>query len=96
MTSHNSGIESHCFLLWEKDLWEAQAHNKRYEYDCISKSNELMVWNAWADDKGGLEAWVRGAAMKKEVIASNHFRYHCNDGHVDDDFDELIFDIIIE
>ncbi len=56
MTSHNSGIESHCFLLWEKDLRAAQAHNERYEYDCISNSNELMIWNAWADDKGGLEA----------------------------------------
>ena len=82
--------------LWEKDLREAQAHNERYEYDCISKSNELMIWNAWEDDKGGLEAWIRGAAMKKEVIAPNHFRYYCNDGHVDDNFDELIFDIIIE
>ena len=55
-----------------------------------------MIWNAWADDKGGLEAWVRGAAMKKEVIAPNHFRYYCNDGHSDDSFDALIFDIIIE
>lgn len=33
---------------------------------------------------------------EKGVIAPNHFRYHCNDGHIDDDFDELIFDIIIE
>ena len=55
-----------------------------------------MVWNTWEDDKGGLEAWVRGAAMKKEVIAPNRFRYYCNDGHIDDNFDELIFDIIIE
>ena len=96
ITSHNSGIESPYFMLWEKDLWEAQTHNERYEYDCISKSNELMVWNAWEDDKGGLEAWVRGAAMKKEVIAPNRFRYYCNDGHIDDNFDALIFDIIIE
>ncbi len=96
ITSKNSGIESHCFMLWEKDLKEAQAHGERYEYDCISKNNELMIWNAWEDDKGDLEAWVRGAAMKKEVIAPHHFRYYCNDGHIDDNFDALIFDIIIE
>ena len=96
MIFYNSGIESHCFLLWEKDLLEAQAHNERYEYDCISKGNELMIWNAWENDKGGLEAWVRGAAMKKEVMSPNHFRYHCNDGHIDDRFDSLVFDIIIE
>ena len=96
ITSHNSGIESPYFILWEKDLWEAQTHNERYEYECISKSNEMMVWNAWENDKGGLEAWVRGAAMKKEVIAPNRFRYYCNDGHIDDNFDALIFDIIIE
>lgn len=35
ITSHNSGIESPYFMLWEKDLWEAQTHNERYEYDCI-------------------------------------------------------------
>ena len=34
--------------------------------------------------------------MKKEVIAPNRFRYYCNDGHIDDNFDELIFDNIIE
>lgn len=96
ITSHNSGIESPYFILWEKDLWEAQTHNERYEYERISKSNEMMVWNAWENDKGGLEAWVRGAAMKKEVIAPNRFRYYCNDGHIDDNFDALIFDIIIE
>ena len=94
MISHHSEIESHYFLLWEKDLKEAQAHNERYEYDCISKNNELMIRNAWKDDTGVLEAWVRGAAMKREVIAPNHFRYCRNDGHIDDNFDALIFDIV--
>ena len=56
ITSHNSGIESPYFILWEKDLWEAQTHNERYEYEGMSKSNEMMVWNAWENDKGGLEA----------------------------------------
>ena len=36
ITSHNSGIESPYFMLWEKDLREAQAHNERYEYACIA------------------------------------------------------------
>ena len=37
-----------------------------------------------------------GDEKRKEVIALNHFRYYCNDGHIDENFDELIFDIIIE
>ena len=91
-----------------RDIDEYINHNERglaFEVLCssiqqyglkVSDDQELMVWNAWEDDKGGLEAWVRGAAMKKEVIAPNHFRYYCNDGHIDDNFDALIFDIIIE
>lgn len=34
--------------------------------------------------------------MKKEIIAKNHFRYYCNDGHPDDNFDDNVFEIIID
>lgn len=41
------------------------------------------------------QAWVMGGAMIKEVIAKNHFRYHCNDGQPNDDFTDIVFDVII-
>lgn len=91
MISQGSGLTSDCFILWEKHLHE----QKSFDYECISKNGELIVWNAWDYGDGVTQSWVRGAAMKKEIISSNHFRYHCNDGHPDNDFNDIIFDIII-
>lgn len=34
--------------------------------------------------------------MRKETLSPNHFRYRCNDGHVNDDFTDIIFDLILE
>ena len=39
---------------------------------------------------------AQGAAMRKETLSPNHFRYRCNDGHVNDDFTDIIFDLILE
>ena len=31
-----------------------------------------------------------------ESFSKNHYRFHCNDHQMDDDFDDLIFDLEIE
>lgn len=91
IVSQGSNIISDYFILWEKYLRE----EAKFDYDCLSKNNELIVWNAWDHGDGVVQAWLRGAAMKKEIIAPNHFRYYCNDGHPDANFDDIIFDVII-
>ena len=39
--------------------------------------------------------WQRGAAMILEVDGNTR-RYRCNDGHPDDNFDDIIFEITID
>ena len=90
LTSRITGAEGPSMVLWAGDAREP------HSYDCLSKSGELLVWNAWAEPGCALEAWVRGAAMRKETLSPNHFRYRCNDGHVNDDFSDLVFDLLVE
>ena len=90
LVSRITGVEAPNMVLWAKDMREP------HSYDCLSRSGKLLVWNAWAEPRCALEAWVRGAAMRKETLAPNHFRYRCNDGHVNDDFTDIIFDLILE
>ena len=59
-----------------------------------SKNGILLVYNSWYED-GCHEAWVRNAAMIKEVIGENEYIYHCNDGDWDDDFDDIVFRVKI-
>ena len=90
LTSRITGVEAPNMVLWAKDMREP------HSYDCLSHSGELLVWNAWAEPRCALEAWTQGAAMRKETLSPNHFRYRCNDGHVNDDFTDIIFDLILE
>lgn len=55
-----------------------------------SKSGECLIKNVWDVGDGIMHSWHGGAAM----IASNGDdgrRYRCNDGHADEDFDDLVF-----
>ena len=90
LISRITGVQAPNMALLAKDLPEL------HSYDCLSQSGELLVWNAWADPRCALEAWAQGAAMRKETLSPNHFRYRCNDGHVNDDFTDIIFDLILE
>ena len=45
---------------------------------------------------GGFECGAFGCAFWIETLAENKFRFHCNDHEMDDDFDDLIFDLEIE
>lgn len=59
-----------------------------------AEDGKLMVYNAWLRDNEAEDAWLGGAAMKK-VVCGNTIRYYCNDGHPDDNFDDLVFEITI-
>lgn len=56
------------------------------------KKPTLCVYNGWGYEDGSHTSLVHGAAMKI-VFGENERTYYCNDGHPDDDFDDLVFKI---
>ena len=52
----------------------------------------LAVSNVWQTADGATDSWHAGAAMIC-TPTPNGRRYHCNDGDLDADFDDLIFTI---
>ncbi len=61
-------------------------------FECKSKNGFLDVVNIWDTGDGCIDYWVFGAAMWVENIPNGR-RYHCNDGHPDDNFDDIVFEI---
>lgn len=51
---------------------------------------ELGVNNVWDTGDGATNYWTAGAAMYIEEIPGGK-RYHCNDGHMNDDLNDLVF-----
>lgn len=72
-------------------LWEDTAPPEA-EFECESQSGIISVTNVWDFGNGVTQAWHAGAAMIVEQIKRGR-RYRCNDGHLDDDFDDLIFEL---
>jgi hypothetical protein len=64
------------------------------EFICRSKNGLLDVKNIWDTGNGVVESWINGAAMWYEEIPNGR-RYHCNDGHFDDDFNDIIFELTV-
>lgn len=83
--------KNHYIHIWQ----DAFSEHKELQYNVTAKKNQLSVWNIWNCGNGVTDAWVMGAAIIKEVISENHFRYYCNDGHPNDDFSDIIFDLKI-
>jgi hypothetical protein len=81
------------FITWADDIKDNALH-----FEGTSKDLELMVYNAWEQDasieKPYTNAWQHGAAMIVEVDGNTR-RYRCNDGHPDDNFDDIIFEVTI-
>ncbi len=92
LTSKRSGLTGKNFILWE-ELFE---NGQQSEFTGKSKDNILLVWNSWDHGDGVIQSWLRGAAMIREKVDDNHYIYKCNDGHPDDNFDDLVFEIFIE
>jgi hypothetical protein len=52
----------------------------------------IWVWNVWQVEGGPMLYGCGGAAMIIEEKDTEKV-YHCNDGHADDDFDDLVFKV---
>lgn len=83
--------ESSYFHIWQ----DAFGENKTLRYWAHTNDQSFSIWNIWDRGNGVTDAWVQGAAMIKETISDNHFRYYCNDGHPDDNFNDIVFEIKI-
>jgi len=75
-------------------LWQDSApRTLEFEIDSKdSKEGQLEVRNVWDTGDGTVHSWHAGAAIYVEEMATGK-RYHCNDGHLDDDFSDLVFTI---
>lgn len=71
-------------------LW--QDLSKRPQPKKLPRKGLLGIKNIWDCGDNVTHSWVGGAAMIVEEI-ENGKRYRCNDGHLDDDFDDIIFTI---
>lgn len=70
---------------------------KQFEIKVILNSGEFRICNA-SDLLGDEKIWrslYGGCAMLIEEIGKNHYRFNCNDHEIDDDFDDLIFEMEI-
>ena len=75
------------------DIWENEMPREDI-VECKSKDGVLWVKNIWDEGRGGTESWNNGAAMWLEEIPNGR-RYYCNDGHFDDDMNNIIFELTI-
>ncbi|NGX56757.1 MAG: hypothetical protein K1060chlam5_01003 [Candidatus Anoxychlamydiales bacterium] len=66
---------------------ERQQHSKK-----LPKKNILGIKNIWDTGDGVIQSWHFGAAMIVEEI-ENGRRYYCNDGHPDENFDDIVFTV---
>jgi hypothetical protein len=85
--------EAKSVCLWEEYLQKGDCH-----FEGTTRDLELIVHNAWEQfawtDRPFTNFWKHGAAMIVEVDGSTR-RYRCNDGHPDDNFDDIVFEIVI-
>ena len=72
-------------------LWEDTAP-QQVDIAVTSKSGRVEVKNVWDVGNGVIESWHNGAAMIVDVDGAKR-RYRCNDGHPDEDFDDLVFEL---
>lgn len=77
-------------------LWADTAPNAPERIPIVVHTSDglVRVNNVWMDVRGTIEAWHNGAAMWVEELPNGR-RYHCNDGDPDDDFDDIIFSILL-
>jgi len=50
----------------------------------------IVVRNVWDVGDGVIHSWHNGAAMIPEPLPTG-YRYRCNDGFADEDFDDIVF-----
>jgi len=74
------------------NLKEHEFPTKQFTLSVRSTSGGIYLANTSGDI---WDCGVFGYALWVEQLADNHYRFHCNDAELDDDFDDLIFDIIV-
>jgi len=80
-------------------LWEDYLKGNPIPFKGTTSAMQLIVYNAWEQfthlGVGFTNYWQHGAAMIIEVDGNTR-RYRCNDGHPDDNFDDIVFEITID
>lgn len=77
------------FVIWQNNMI------KPVHFSGITKDQQMLIWNAWDTGDGTTNYWHNGAAMTKETDG-NAIIYRCNDGHPDDNFDDIVFKVVID
>ncbi len=72
-------------------LWEDTCP-KSFTLTILTKSDYFRLKNVWLDENDLMQSWTGGAAMYSEDIPGGR-RYFCNDGDLNDDFNDLVFTI---
>ena len=72
-------------------LWE-DSTQKEVHFEIKGETSDFWVRNAWDWGDGVIQSWHHGAAMEVEEIPNGR-RYWCNDGHPDENFDDIVFRI---
>lgn len=81
--------ESNCFHFWASEaLQEFEFRIKLTS----KKPAHLILYNFWEGSDGTVHVGHNGAAMVIEEIPHGR-RYYCNDGHPDDNFDDIVFTV---
>lgn len=73
-----------CTVLWEDTA------PREVVIELKGNPQRLFVHNVWDPGSGAMLYGTFGAAMFMEEIDQGR-RYFCNDGHPDDDFDDIVF-----
>ena len=79
-----SGVNSKQMLLWE------HYGINPVVVELVQNVEEISIKNIWDVGDGVVHSWHNGAAMVVEPIENGN-RYLCNDGHPDDDCNDIIF-----
>ncbi len=85
-------------ILWEDTSPKTQIitihqdQTKRKQPKRLPQKGLLGIKNIWDPGTGSVESWYGGAAMIVEEIESGR-RYRCNDGHPDENFDDIVFTV---
>jgi len=66
--------------------------NRKASPKKLPAKNVLGIKNVWDTGNGVIQSWYNGSAMVVEEI-ENGKRYRCNDGHPDNNFDDIVFSI---
>ena len=83
--------EGEFLILWENFLGKGI-----HKFEGSTNDSKLFIYNAWEEPAWtGIpftNYWQDGAAMIVEVDGNTR-RYRCNDGHPDENFDDIVYEI---